>query len=66
MIPVTGSLNAGFATWLIGEGLMPPHYIAAQGRRIGRAGRIHLGAEDDRIWVGRSATVILTGSARIA
>lgn len=63
--PVTGSLNAGFAAWLIGDGLMPEHYIAAQGQRIGRNGRIHLGADGDRIWVGGRAKVILSGQARI-
>lgn len=64
--PVTGSLNAGFATWLIGEGLMSEHYVAAQGRRIGRAGRIHLDADGDRVWVGGVATVIVSGQARVA
>jgi predicted PhzF superfamily epimerase YddE/YHI9 len=40
--PVTGSLNAGLAQWLIGAGLAPPRYVAAQGHALGRAGRVHV------------------------
>ena len=29
--PVTGSLNAGIAQWLIGNGIAPSSYIASQG-----------------------------------
>ena len=48
--PVTGSLNAGLAQWLIGDGLAPPRYVAAQGAALGRAGRVHVAtakAHDD-------------------
>ena len=37
--PVTGSLNASLAQWLITDGHMPGHYQAAQGAALGRAGR---------------------------
>ena len=40
--PVTGSLNAGLAQWLIGAGLAPPRYVASQGTALGRAGRVHV------------------------
>ncbi|MEJ7561692.1 MAG: PhzF family phenazine biosynthesis protein, partial [Ilumatobacteraceae bacterium] len=43
--PVTGSLNAGVAQWLIREGLAPRRYTATQGACIGRAGRIEIEAE---------------------
>ena len=36
--PVTGSLNAGLAQWLIGKGLAPDAYVASQGTALGRAG----------------------------
>ena len=36
--PVTGSLNAGLAQWLVGNGTLPPSYVAAQGTCLGRAG----------------------------
>ena len=34
--PVTGSLNAGLAQWLIGEGLAPLRYVASQGTAMRR------------------------------
>jgi hypothetical protein len=40
--PVTGSLNAGLAQWLIGAGLAPRAYVASQGAALGRAGRVHV------------------------
>jgi predicted PhzF superfamily epimerase YddE/YHI9 len=42
--PVTGSLNASLAQWLIGAGLAPAAYVAAQGAALGRAGRVHSSA----------------------
>ena len=52
--PVTGSLNAGLAQWLIGAGLAPPRYVASQGTAIGRRGRVHLERDGsgDTVWVG--------------
>lgn len=55
--PVTGSLAAGFATWLIGDGLAPDRYVVHQGTALQRRGRIHVQKDGDRIWVG-GATVI--------
>ena len=57
--PVTGSLNAALAQWLIGSGRAPETYIAAQGTALGRAGRVHVMREGEDIWVGgRCVTVI--------
>ena len=57
--PVTGSLNASFAQWLIGEGIAPVRYVAAQGTRMDRSGRVHIEREGDTVWVGgRSVTCI--------
>jgi PhzF family phenazine biosynthesis protein len=50
--PVTGSLNAALAQWLIGAGLAPPRYVAAQGRALQRAGRVRVEAEGDAVWIG--------------
>jgi PhzF family phenazine biosynthesis protein len=50
--PVTGSLNASLAQWLIGEGLAPLRYVAAQGTAMGRAGRVHVAKEADALWIG--------------
>ena len=59
--PVTGSLNAGFATWLIGAGLAPTSYTVAQGTALGRAGRLEIRAEGDDVWVGGVASLRVTG-----
>ncbi len=60
--PVTGSLNAGLAQWLIGEGLAPPRYVAAQGAALGRAGRVHVQQQGADIWIGGDVTPIVTGT----
>lgn len=59
--PVTGSFNAGAAQWLIGTGRAPETYVAAQGTVLGRAGRIHVHAEDGEIWVGGKSTTCIRG-----
>ena len=60
--PVTGSLNAGIAQWLIGSGLAPPAYVASQGTALGRAGRIHVAEVGDTVWVGGAVTTCITGN----
>ncbi len=42
--PVTGSLNAALAQWLMGAGLAPERYVAAQGTAMAREGRVHIAA----------------------
>ena len=59
--PVTGSLNASLAQWLIGTGRAPSSYVAAQGTAIGRAGRIYISQSDDEIWVGGNTTTLVSG-----
>ncbi|MEO8524816.1 MAG: PhzF family phenazine biosynthesis protein, partial [Caldimonas sp.] len=59
--PVTGSLNAGVAEWLIGAGHAPLRYVAAQGAKLGRAGRVHVEKEGDTIWVGGSSVSCVRG-----
>ena len=60
--PVTGSLNAGLAQWLIGEERLPPGYRARQGRSLGRDGWVALAREDDAIWVGGQVVEVVAGS----
>lgn len=61
--PVTGSLNASLAMWLVGLGELPPRYTAAQGTALGRAGRVSISTDDaGQIWVGGVAVPIVTGS----
>ena len=60
--PVTGSLNAGLAQWLIGAGALPSSYVASQGTCLGRAGRVYIDAVDEDIWVGGATTTMIQGS----
>lgn len=63
--PVTGSLNAAAAEWLITTGRASAPYLAAQGTVMGRHGRIHVSDEDGRLWVGGRAEVILSGDTAL-
>ena len=63
--PVTGSLNAGLALWLIGEEILPPRYVASQGAAVGRAGRVSVSAEADGTWIGGRAVIVLEGTAAL-
>ena len=64
--PVTGSLNASLAQWLIADGQAPASYVAAQGTCMGRAGRVFI--EQDatgQIWVGGQSVTCVDGSLRL-
>ncbi|MBC7602635.1 MAG: PhzF family phenazine biosynthesis protein [Ramlibacter sp.] len=61
--PVTGSLNAGLAEWLIDEGHMPQRYVASQGACLQRAGRVTIERETDgQLWVGGESITCITGN----
>lgn len=59
--PVTGSLNASLAQWLIGAGIATPSYVASQGHALERAGRVHLRKDGDNIWVGGDVVEVVRG-----
>ena len=59
--PVTGSLNASLAQWLLRTGRAVSPYTARQGTAIGRAGRVHVVEEDGQIWVGGGTVTCITG-----
>ncbi len=59
--PVTGSLNAGLAQWLIHSGRAPARYVASQGTWLGRAGRVHIAQEGDTVWVGGDTVTCVRG-----
>jgi PhzF family phenazine biosynthesis protein len=61
--PVTGSLNAGVAEWLLGCGRLTAPYVARQGTALGRSGRVHVSRDDDgMVWVGGQTRTVLSGS----
>ena len=59
--PVTGSLNAGLAQWLVPAGHLPDRYVAALGTAIGREGRVHVDVVDGVVWVGGATRTVVTG-----
>ena len=63
--PVTGSLNAGLAQWLIGAGLAPTEYIASQGTALGRAGRVYVERIKDETWIGGETVTCIEGTLRL-
>jgi PhzF family phenazine biosynthesis protein len=67
--PVTGSLNASLAQWLMAEGHAPDNYVVAQGTCLGRAGRVHLSRESvggtSQIWVGGESVTCMDGSVTL-
>ncbi len=59
--PVTGSLNASLAQWLIGNGTLPEKYTANQGRALSRDGQIFLSKEGADVWVAGNVVSVITG-----
>ena len=55
--PVTGSLNASIAQWLLGSGTLTAPYVARQ-----TSGLVEVAEADGQIWVGGTATVRVSGS----
>lgn len=60
--PVTGSLNAAVAQWLVADGVLPEHYVAAQGTVLGRRGRVHVDVDGPDTWVGGHTVVGVRGT----
>jgi len=64
--PVTGSLNASAAQWLLASGRASAPYTASQGTRLGRSGRIVINQErDGTVWVGGKANTLFSGVCSI-
>ena len=62
--PVTGSLNAAIAPWLLRTGRAAAPYVVSQGTVLGRAGRVRVSQDDaGTIWVGGSIVTCVTGHA---
>ena len=61
--PVTGSLNAGVAQWLLGSGRLTAPYVARQGTALGRTGRVHVDRDPDgTVWVGGQTRTVVSGT----
>jgi PhzF family phenazine biosynthesis protein len=64
--PVTGSLNASVAGWLLRSGRLEAPYVASQGTALGRAGRVHVTRDDDgTIWVAGGTVTCVAGEVEL-
>jgi PhzF family phenazine biosynthesis protein len=64
--PVTGSLNASLAQWLLATGRASAPYLASQGTALGRRGQVRISRDDDgTIWVGGSSVTCVSGTAEL-
>jgi PhzF family phenazine biosynthesis protein len=64
--PVTGSLNASLAGWLLDSGRAHAPYIVSQGTALGRAGRVHISTDaDETIWVGGGTITCVAGDVTL-
>jgi PhzF family phenazine biosynthesis protein len=64
--PVTGSLNASLAQWLIADGHVPSTYVASQGTCLGRAGRVQITQDTaGQVWVGGHSVTCITGQVTL-
>ena len=63
--PVTGSLNAGLAQWLIGAGVAPSRYVVAQGAALGRAGRVFVEHDGVDVWIGGHVSACIDGTVQL-
>jgi PhzF family phenazine biosynthesis protein len=64
--PVTGSLNASLAGWLVRTGRLRTPYVARQGTALGRSGRVHVSSDDDgTLWVGGGTQTRIRGELEL-
>jgi PhzF family phenazine biosynthesis protein len=64
--PVTGSLNASLAQWLLASGRATAPYVASQGTRLGRRGRPRIEQDaDGTVWVGGPAITCIQGEVEM-
>ncbi|SEI79319.1 PhzF family phenazine biosynthesis protein [Pseudomonas sp. NFR16] len=63
--PVTGSLNASIAQWLIPAGLAPRQYTARQGTAMGHRGQVHVEQIGEQIWVSGEVQKCIAGQVTL-
>ena len=64
--PVTGSLNASLAQWLISSGRFNAPYLVSQGTAIGYAGVVKVDVDDSQVvWIGGNVATCISGEVNI-
>lgn len=64
--PVTGSLNASLAGWLLDSGRVTSPYISRQGTALGRLDRVHVSEDaDGTLWAGGGTVTCIQGQVEL-
>jgi PhzF family phenazine biosynthesis protein len=64
--PVTGSLNASLAQWLLATGRVTAPYVARQGTALGRRGRVRISLDSGgQVWVGGATITCISGTVEL-
>jgi PhzF family phenazine biosynthesis protein len=64
--PVTGSLNASVAQWLLRTGRASAPYVVSQGTALGRSGRVHITRDaEGTVWIGGGTVTCVVGSVEL-
>ena len=64
--PVTGSLNASLAMWLLKADKATAPYTVSQGTVLGRRGRVQVSADPDgSVWIGGATRTLVSGTVRL-
>lgn len=65
--PVTGSLNASVAQWLLATGAIQVPYVASQGTCLGRKGRVFVSRDAaEHIWIGGQTRTHVQGLLKLS
>ena len=63
--PVTGSLNASLAGWLLESERVKTPYLAHQGTALGRAGRVYVTQADGEVWIAGGTVTCVSGEVEL-
>jgi PhzF family phenazine biosynthesis protein len=63
--PVTGSLNASVAQWMLESGQLTSPYVASQGTALGRAGEVFVSKDGDDVWIGGASRSLIKGTVEL-
>jgi PhzF family phenazine biosynthesis protein len=64
--PVTGSLNASLAQWLLSTGRVRAPYSARQGTALGRSGAVRISQDEaGQVWVGGGVVTCVSGTVEL-
>jgi PhzF family phenazine biosynthesis protein len=64
--PVTGSLNASLAMWLLSAGKATAPYTVSQGTALGHRGRVRVTVDDvGGVWIGGGTRTLISGTVSL-